>query len=208
MRKALLLGVAAGVIGASASASAEEHMLAPNTLACFYECKERNPRIWDEITTLMLANPSSGGSDAFTTDGASAGAIISVFDGNGVLVARTETSLSESDLDEINVCRTLEAAAVRVPEAGLIRIDPAAPAIFASDAVAAPQVVAWVKNLLGTFNKGDDEPFDGNVQGIAKAECQEVQGAPIRRDERTLFDEPIPAVLVEDTEDDMRRRLP
>ena len=95
-------------------ATTESSGEASEVFFCFYECKRKTVRgqdIWQEVTTLMLVN---------------ANADISIFadmlflDGNENIIAGADTLLSPEDLDEVNVCRTLEAAAIPVPQAGLI----------------------------------------------------------------------------------------
>ncbi len=136
--------------------------------SCFYECKRRpcagtscynaiaiaqNP--WQEITTLMLVNQSPA---------QLLRAHILFVDGRQTPIAKTVTSLSPLDLDEINVCETLERGGVAVPSAGMIEV------------VLSPTggAYGWVKNLSGKFQRGVAEPFDNgqNVTGIGKTECR------------------------------------
>ena len=122
--------------------------------SCFYECKSRRPDRWQELTTLMLVNQS-----ATTTVTAE----ILFIDGNQRPIARTETILSPQDLDEINVCNTLDSGLQgSVPSAGVIEV------------VLSPTggVYGWVKNVTGLFARLQPEPFRGVVTGIGKTQCR------------------------------------
>ncbi len=168
-------------------------------LSCVYECKESKlPRRWDEVTTLMLANLR-------TPEATDAIVRIAILNGNMEIIAKTFVGMGSEDLDEINVCRTLEAGGVPAPQAGLIEV-------FVRHA-SAPEIPAigvygWTKNLLGRFDKSVDEPFDrkNRVSGLAKTECRLV---PPSVDFGQLGDQfarssapDIPAVLIEDTGND------
>ncbi len=71
--------------------------------------------------------------------------------GNERPIASNRLELSPLDLDEINVCSTLEngLAAFGVPQAGVIEV------------VLSPAggVYGWVKNLTGRFNRLQPEPY-------------------------------------------------
>ena len=126
--------------------------------SCFYECKwervGKNMNTWQEITTLMLVNQSAK---------QRVRAEILFVDGNENPVATTETILSPMDLDEINVCASLdEGLGGQVPAAGVIEV------------VLSPTggVYGWVKNVLGRFPRFEVEPFRGRPTGIAKTQCR------------------------------------
>lgn len=95
-------------------------------------------------------------------------------DGNERPIARTSTGLSSMDLDEINVCETLNQKSptgqnvAAVPSAGVIEV------ILTSSGTTFPRggAYGWIKNISGKFKKSVVEPFDGTVTGIAKTECR------------------------------------
>lgn len=136
--------------------------------SCFYECKQqrvsRNPN-WLELTTLMLVNQSRYDLTAR----------ILFFNGNEKLIGTTTTRLSPQDLDEINVCETLNK-----PQAGQVAAVPSAGVIEVVLGFLTPTgtffphggAYGWVKNINGKFKKSVAEPFDGTVTGIAKTECR------------------------------------
>ena len=138
--------------------------------ACFYECKPRKMTkegltvSWQEITTLMVMNMNSGSADTRL--------INAIFlDGNGNVLGSSRgpgvgLDMSPGDLDEIHVCRTLQANGLPVPQAGIVE--------FYVVGAEPGGVYAWVKNLIGKFQATIDEPFDGRVTGIAKTECRQV----------------------------------
>lgn len=139
--------------------------------ACFYECKPgpvvQGIPTWAEVTTLMVMNMNSGVPDPVAD---SRVADVVFLDGNENILGSSRgafgLNLSPEDLDEINVCRTLQANGLPVPQAGLVEFyiaggDPGG-------------VYAWVKNLIGKFFVTVDEPFAGRVTGIAKTECRQV----------------------------------
>jgi len=118
--------------------------------SCFYECKQLRKPVTDvdpnvlsaavlEDTLLMLVNESP------TED---LDAIVGILDGQEHSLLWFKTRLSSLDLDEVNVCRTLELAGVVPPQAGVIEI-------VSLDQNGAPEggVYAWVKDL--TLKKGD-----------------------------------------------------
>ena len=123
--------------------------------SCFYECKEGKAMgTWQEITTLMLVNQSARQNVT---------AHILFFDGNERAVATTETILSPHDLDEINVCVSLDAGlGGLVPPAGVIEV-----ALSPTGGV-----YGWVKNVIGRFPRFEPEPFRGRPTGIAKTQCR------------------------------------
>jgi hypothetical protein len=148
-------------------------------VACVYECKP-GPSIdtggtpvatWQELTTIMLTQTSDNSSCARTF----------YFDGNQNLVAISNIGLSPFDLDELNVCHTLDAGlAGPVPQAGLV--------VFGSIAPGGgllPQyppfprpfytnVYAWGQNVLGKFRADNPEPFQGRADAVGNYECRVV----------------------------------
>ena len=94
-----------------------------------------------EDTLLMLVNENPE---------ANLIATVGVLDGHQTPVALFLTHLSPLDLDEINICRTLELNGIVPPEAGVLEI-----VSFEADGVT-PEggVYAWVKDLVV---KGADE---------------------------------------------------
>ena len=121
-------------------------------------------------------------------------------DGNQRRLGKTLFDLSEEDLDELNVCRTLHNALLPVPEAGLVEI------ILGADVpIANVGIYAWIKNLTGKFFVTQDEPFAGRVTGIAKTECRLVPQSvtfPQRIRDKFIQAPTLPAILVEGTADD------
>ncbi|MBI4640639.1 MAG: hypothetical protein HY731_08095 [Candidatus Tectomicrobia bacterium] len=171
--------------------------------SCFYECKQertgRNPR-WLELTTLMLVNQSR---DRLAAQ-------IVFFNGREAPIAKTSTILSPQDLDEINVCETLNRGGVQVPSAGVIEVVLGVP--VPTPVGTAPAFLpkggayGWIKNISGKFSKSVDEPFQGTVTGIAKTECRVVGPNVITAKEiLTIFNrtdiKPINPRLIEDTAD-------
>lgn len=140
--------------------------------SCFYECKQNSANTsWLELTTLMLVNPSRN----------SLTAQLVFFDGNERPIARSSTNLSPQDLDEINVCDTLnqknqagQPVIAAVPPAGVIEVV----LTFPGTSFPLGGAYGWVKNITGTFKKTVAEPFPlgkiggGTVTGIAKTECR------------------------------------
>ncbi len=163
------LGLAAAVFamlfGFSGEARAQALSLgeASAVIGCFYECKELNDRTWQEVTTLMIANFARGGNSAK----------LAYLNGNQDIIATSAVLMSFEDLDEVNICRSLEAAGIRPPSAGLVEILARDP-ILPPDGIPVPKagVYAWMKNLTGRFFKNVDEPFKGRVTSVAKTECR------------------------------------
>lgn len=134
---------------------------ASSVFSCFYECK-RGPfllrEFWMELTTLILANQRSKGD--LTAE-------ILFLNANQRPIARTSTVLTPEDLDEINVCETLDKGGITVPPAGLIEV-------VVRNAAGQPDIGAygWIKNLTGRFKISEAEPDFTKVTGIAKTECR------------------------------------
>jgi hypothetical protein len=175
----LSIGVATAMaLGGQASAGVGPPVggEASSVFSCFYECKPGSRLgTWAEVTTLMLVNqrapigapPLIGG---FFAD-------LAILDGNQNIIAVAGTFLSAEDLDEVHVCRSLQAAQdaglpVPVPEAGLIEVVLSENLEAAFDDPYAFGGYGWVKNLVGKFFTTVDEPFRGRVTGIAKTECR------------------------------------
>lgn len=169
---------------------------ASSVFSCFYECKISRAAVaapyWRETTTLMLAKQSN----RLIT------AQIVFLNGNEKMIATTSILLSGEDLDELNVCRTLQANDVPVPQAGLIEV------VQFDSLTGLPTVGAygWVKNLLGRFLVNQDEPFAGAVTGIAKTECRLAPPKVITVDEilrkvEIQKPQPVKPILIEGTAD-------
>ncbi len=157
--------------------------------SCFYECKtDRRGSNWLEVTSLMLVNQT-----------ARIPLLAEIFflDGNQRPIAQTRTDLSPLDLDEINVCETLEQGLAApglgaTPPAGVIEV------------VLSPTggAYGWVKDVVGKFKKGNVEPFDGTVNGIGKTECRLVGPnvtTPFELRQRLANAPAIDAILIEQT---------
>jgi hypothetical protein len=209
--KKIAIGLVAALIGAATQASAQ---FAPPSggemgafLKCFYECKKgpdvQGTPTFQEITTLMIANE-------FPDD-----RVAQVFyvDGQEQCIAQSVLSLSPLDLDELNVCHTLEFGLGVVPEAGLVEIavgDPTLPSQVPPFQFGPGfGIYAWGKNVLGKFRRDNPEPFEGRVTGIGKYECRMVP-IEVRIDQAiaTMCMDAagnpvpeIPPVLVEQTDD-------
>src|SRR4029077_7696540 len=80
--------------------------------SCFFECKQTGRAIFED-TLLMLINESP----IEVLD-----AEVLLVDGQEQPVASFRTQLSPLDLDELNVCRTMERAGIVPPQAGVIEI--------------------------------------------------------------------------------------
>ena len=160
--------------------------------ACFYECKPgptvRGTPTWQATTTLLVGrlDPVSQISSTYQ---------IFYMDGDANFLARSFSSgLQSFDLDEIHVCRTLQAASIPPPKAGLAIMSTGSRSHY-----------WWAKNLLGKFFVDRDEPFDGKVSGIAKFGCRVVPDGVLGQFELSdrYFESgapTIPPILIEDTE--------
>lgn len=158
------------------------------TAKCFYECKsDFTGRRLQEVTTLVIPEPFMGLGVYDNTL-----AQIKFYDGNQRLVASTSTVLPPYDMDEINVCATIEqyTGPAGVPSAGLIDVsyhvafvDDWAPeqknSVMDHGGGGYEPTVPWVKNVLGAFAKQAvrlnlTDPFvrPNLVKGIAKTECR------------------------------------
>ena len=188
IRNLVVIG-AAGLATMSANLQAQPVPTAGEISAvrlCFYECKDgARSDWWQEVTTLMVMNP-----DAETI------VHFAILDGNENFIARTAVNLSEDDLDELNVCRTLEAAGIVPPSAGMVEV-------FSSVGGLDGYYVT-VKNLIGKFFKTVDEPFDGRVVGVGKTECRVVPptvttGEEISAKLQAANPPTIAPILIEDT---------
>jgi hypothetical protein len=203
----VLLAVMAAATQASAQFAPASGGELSSFVKCFYECKA-GPDVdgvstFQEITTLMIANQSSADrvAQAF------------FIDGNEGCIAQALLDLTPLDLDELNVCHTLQAAfgpsGTAIPEAGLVELvigDPALPGAqppFQFEF--AEGVYAWGKNVLGKFRVDNPEPFEGRVTGIGKYECRVVPfETGVELAIQTHCDAAVPQIqpiLVEQTED-------
>jgi len=183
--------------------------LAQSVLTCFYECKPLPTGSgFQEVTTLMVTNsaPASatGASDRFAN--------VVFVDGNERVLAKTQLKLSPRDVDELNVCATLEVGIGFAPSAGLIQVatsgDPKKNSPDNTEAVD-----TWMKNLLGRFRPADPadpitfEPFQsGRVTSIAKTQCERqldnlVNSESLVNDPEVREARPIEAILIERTLD-------
>ncbi len=163
---ALAAAAFAMLLGFSGEARAQEPSRgeASAVIGCFYECKEgSNSRTWQEVTTLMIANFARGGNSAK----------LAYLNGNERIIATSAVLMSFEDLDEVNVCRSLQAAGITPPSAGLVEILARDP-ILPPNGIPVPKegVYAWVKNVTGEFSKEVDEPFEGRVTSVGKTECR------------------------------------
>jgi hypothetical protein len=199
--KLIATSAAAGYLAMSGVAQAQidqlpsEGELPENVVACFFECKDGyQDTWWQEVTTLMLMNPAN-------TDPTLNITRLFFLDGQQNFIADMSVESNSFDLDEVNICRSLEAGAAPVPSAGMILAIPGAAATDYVDYI-------WIKNLVGKFFKTVDEPFDGRVTGVAKTECRVVP-RPVVLDTaiQDAFNatNPIPPtvdpILIEDTAD-------
>ena len=198
-----LLGVAGMAAGLCSTA------LAQSVLTCFYECKPLPTGSgFQEVTTLMVTNSASPIAGAVTDRFAN----VIFVDGNEKVLAKTRLRLSPRDVDELNVCATLEIGIGFAPSAGLIQIatslDPVGNSPDNTEAVD-----TWMKNLLGRFRPAspDDpstfEPFQsGRVTGIAKTQCERqfdnlVNSEILVNDPEAAEAPSVEAILIERTQD-------
>lgn len=191
-------GVAAMTAGLCSTAQAQ------SVLTCFYECKPLPTGDGlQEVTTLMVTN-SAGVGDRFAN--------VVFVDGNEQVLAKTRFRLSPRDVDELNVCATLQVGIGFAPSAGLIQVatslDPVGNNPDNSEAVD-----TWMKNLLGRFRSADPdqpvtfEPFQsGRVTGIAKTQCERqlnnlVNSETLVNDPEVVNAQGVEAILIERTRD-------
>jgi len=159
--------------------------------SCFYECKPNRfapATIWREVTTLMLVNQSPN----FPLR-----ATMLILDGNENPLRQATTILSPQDLDEVNVCETLNAAGVAVPQAGVVEV-------LLTPTIGPPVggAYGWVKNVVGAFVRGQAEPFNGFVSAVGKTECRLVGpnvSTPAALQARIALAPPTAPILVEGT---------
>ncbi len=133
-----------------------------SVLSSPFECKDayRSTTRWRLVTTLGLGNESPDRSMY---------AQLVFLNDNEDIIATGLTYLSEQDLDEVNVCATLEQAGIVVPQAGVVEV-------LVSDfenALDDYGVYSYIKNVLGVFHRSLSEPFEGRtVRDIAKSDCR------------------------------------
>lgn len=194
----LLLAISSLALGGPAIQALESSPgEASPLLACFYECKDDSSGNWAQVTTLMVESM-----EPFPGQTTSMALIVRGGVSAQPAIGWMRFTLGPNDLDEINICRSLELAGVSVPEAGLIEI-------LQRDVVLEPgsdtaRVYAWVKNVLGVFEKTKNEPFDGAVSGVGKTECRVVPTTTEEMQERlqkTADMTEISPVLIENTLD-------
>jgi len=159
--------------------------------SCFYECKPNrfSALYWREETTLMLVNQSA----TFPVF-----ARLLIIDGNENPIRLTSTTLSPMDLDEINICETLNLGGAPVPQAGVVEVLLTAGPFFAPTGGA----YGWVKNVVGSFVRGNPEPFAGFVTAVGKTECRLVGNnvvTPATLAQRMAGVPGVPPVLIEGT---------
>jgi hypothetical protein len=133
-------------------------------LTCFYDCKQkfRDERYWLELTTLVMLNRGSEREYKML-----------FFDGNQNAIAKSYIHLSDNDLDEMNVCATLDQAAREgiideVPATGFISLK--LNKWYYSDN---SLVSAWIKDITGYFRKTEFEVAQSTsaASGIGKTQC-------------------------------------
>ena len=181
-----------------------------SVLTCFYECKDtaqQGDTLLQETTTLMIVNQNP--EDSATPVPHLAHVVF--FDGNENALGRSEVFLSGADLDEVNVCSTLDNTAPYTgPAAGLVKI--AVQDLRAQSDLPVPDparigegVVAWVKNVLGRQNVTSPEPFQSPnvVAGVGKTRCKaaspDVADAGFVLDALGSFGPVLNETLIEDT---------
>lgn len=124
----------------------------PDLQVCPFTCKPGPQGTWQEVTTLTMLNPSS------RDDIDDGDAAVFLVDGSGNFLAGSRVILPRRDMDELNVCRTLAAAGLMVPEDGLVY--PAGP------------MHVWRSNHIGRFPRKKDNPSDGWVRAVSESECR------------------------------------
>ena len=102
--------------------------------SCFFECKNDGRNVFED-THLMLINEST----VETLD-----AEVLLIDAHEQAMVRFRSQLSPLDLDEVNVCRTLERAGILPPQAGVIEIV----SIDASSNAPEGGVYSWIKDIV------------------------------------------------------------
>jgi hypothetical protein len=173
----------------------------PSVLQCFYECKlDFTGARFAEVTTLMITNenqPPIPGDHSNLHD-----ATAVFLDGRENVIAQSQTLLSGRDLDELNVCATMQRAGIFPPSAGLIQIairDISNP----DQPVDGHGVSTWMKNAVGLFSISNPEPFRQRVTGVGKTPCRNLDETIITAS-KLLADPEAPQlkpVLIEDTLD-------
>lgn len=130
---------------------------------CIYECEPGLlSTYWGEVSVLVLENQHAVRDIA---------ARVIVLDAQQHMIAQFPVPLTSKDLDMINICRTLEAANITVPRAGVIDVilrqppgDPSSP-----DEVGAHGLI---KSFDGRFFKTQDDPFKGRIEAEGKTLCR------------------------------------
>ncbi|RLA04172.1 MAG: hypothetical protein DRQ54_09870 [Gammaproteobacteria bacterium] len=163
-------------------------------LECVYECKPGamvgGVSTFKAATSVMLTNqsPSDRVAEVF------------YFNGNEECIAHSSVDLSAVDLDELNICHSLDAGGITAPRAGLLEIS-----VTDSGGSAADGVYGVVKNVLGRFRVDNPELFEGRVRGLAKYECRvvpsTVQPDVAVANKCSPAPPDVAGILIEDTDD-------
>jgi hypothetical protein len=143
-------------LGAAVALSTEE----PSTFSAFFDCID-GPNTsagptWVETANLLLTN--SSGTDSLATG---------VFlDGNGNYIAQMPLDMAARDVDEINLCRTLDEAGVDVPLKGHM-------IVYRNVGSPTFDFNCWLVDYVGKFYHTVNEPSKGRVVGVGKTQCME-----------------------------------
>lgn len=179
---------------------------APSVQQCFYECKRDITGLrFAEVTTLMIANENQPLTLGDHVERHSTRMVI--LDGQENVIAVTGTKLSPRDLDEINICATLQqTAGIVVPSAGLIQVATLDHTGTAGVPKDGDGVAIWMKNVVGRFTPNQPEPFLGKVSGVGKTACKKVDPSIVTAtrllaDPEVLAAPQLPPVLIEQTKD-------
>lgn len=196
---ARLLYAAVLMLAMNTSVSAQ-----PSVMQCFYECKlDFTGGRFAEVTTLMITNenqPPLPGDHSNLHD-----ATAVFLDGRERVIAQSRTLLSGRDLDELNVCATMQRAGIFPPSTGLIQI--AIRDITNPDLPTDGHGVAtWMKNVVGLFSISNPEPFRQRVTGVGKTQCRNldetiITASKLLADPEVETAPQLTPVLIEDTLD-------
>ncbi len=131
----------------------------------FYSCKPgKRANTWKEVTTLTVLNLTSrivGNADNNRNK-----AILILLDAQGNFLSGSFLTLSKRDMDEINICKTLQDARITVPKTGML---------YLTDLFG--QVHAWRKNYSGRFFFNKNDPAAGRVVSVNESELRVVSPA-------------------------------
>ena len=173
---------------------------------CFYECKRSvTGTTFAEVTTLMIANENQLPAPGDHSDTHIATLVL--LNGNERVLARARTYLSGRDLDEVNICATLQqASGAALPSAGLIQVavQGISPAGNVFDGTG---VRSWMKNVVGRISPNNPEVFRGRITGVGKTRCRDLD--PLVVTAGRLLEDPevaqapaVNAILIERTADE------